>query len=823
MKKIFSLLCTLHMTVTLSHAQKMDSTLLRFRQFAQNIYTFNRLYPQEKVWLHCDNTAYFQGDTIWFAAYVTSAETLKPADDLSKVLYVELLNEIGEVVSTQRLQIKNGRCHGQIPLNTELDPKFINLKTEYAFYPKSPKTGNHIIHLPSGYYEVRAYTRAMLNWGTDICFSRIFPVFDTPQREGDYSQLTMKNKEERINHLRPKAQKGNRINVNFYPEGGHLTNNLPCRMAFKVTGREGGPIEAKVLLLANNTPLTESQTIHDGMGYVNFTPLEGVKYELRVRNKTFDLPQTKTEGVMLSVNTATKDSVSIMIAGSKTLRNKRLGITITCRGKLTHFKVHTITDYNQTKELTSIHINELETGVNQVTLFDEDGQIYAERLFFVRPTYSQILQVSEIDTTMINAFSKVVLHISSNLSKDSIPCSVSIRDNTAEISTTYTDNLQTYLLLTSDLKGYIHHPEFYFEADDSLHRTAIDLLMMTQGWRRYEWKQLSGVKEFKPTHFIEERMTLKGKITHPQKKELGIEGVKVAAVVSDNKKIEQSGQSSTNNNGDFAFLFKPFTGTRKLSLNITDYNGRLQDTRILLDRHFSPVPRKYLLQETKVLMSPSKRETNNIFTFTAQNVLEDVNINKNRKRMEQFTIHNITKKREEALDKGIKSDDYMSVKGYINSMYSSLEYPIFWGWHVGDSHDEYQELISNPTMSIENYRLEFVDYIVVYKNPQAHLHIKWNKMPPILNEKRRTIIVWAYKKPKKISGLRTTHIDGYSYVADYYHPQYNREIIPGEADYRRTLYWNPCLKLDNEGKATVTFYNNGVCKIPVVDIQMLNP
>ena len=105
-------------------AQSVKEPLSRLRDFMHNLQTFNRLYPQEKVWLHCDNTAYFQGDTIWFAAYVTSAETLQPIE-LSKVLYVELLNESGEVISTQRLQIENGRCHGQIPLNTELERKFV--------------------------------------------------------------------------------------------------------------------------------------------------------------------------------------------------------------------------------------------------------------------------------------------------------------------------------------------------------------------------------------------------------------------------------------------------------------------------------------------------------------------------------------------------------------------------------------------------------------------------------------------------------------------------------------------------------------------------
>ena len=109
----------------LSLLAQVDSThLFRLRDFALNIATFNRLYPQEKVWLHCDNTAYFQGDTIWFAAYVTSAETLRPVE-LSKVLYVELLDEAGEVVSTQRLPIENGHCHGQIPLNTELEKWFV--------------------------------------------------------------------------------------------------------------------------------------------------------------------------------------------------------------------------------------------------------------------------------------------------------------------------------------------------------------------------------------------------------------------------------------------------------------------------------------------------------------------------------------------------------------------------------------------------------------------------------------------------------------------------------------------------------------------------
>ena len=191
-----------------------------FKKFMHNIHSFNRLYPQEKVWLHCDNTAYFQSDTIWFSAYVTSAETLQPIE-LSKVLYVELLNEAGEVVSTQRLPIENGHSQGQIPLNTELGKQFVTrAERQSNLYPTNHRSGNYYTPLPSGFYEIRAYTRAMLNWGEEICFSRVFPVFDTPEREGDYSQLTMDNREKKQRDLiesriRPKTKKDDRLNVDF--------------------------------------------------------------------------------------------------------------------------------------------------------------------------------------------------------------------------------------------------------------------------------------------------------------------------------------------------------------------------------------------------------------------------------------------------------------------------------------------------------------------------------------------------------------------------------------------------------------------------------
>ncbi len=125
---------------------------------------WNRLYPQEKVYLHLDNTAYFLGETIWMKAYVTRSDT-ENRSNISRVLYVELISPRGFVVERRKLQVTDGLAWGDIKLTKRI--------------------------LKAGYYEIRAYTRYMTNWGKRNFFSRVFPVFDKPRSEGDYSRMSL--------------------------------------------------------------------------------------------------------------------------------------------------------------------------------------------------------------------------------------------------------------------------------------------------------------------------------------------------------------------------------------------------------------------------------------------------------------------------------------------------------------------------------------------------------------------------------------------------------------------------------------------------------
>ena len=158
MRGLASLLCSLSVFAsTLSLRAEAGECIMRAAQW-------NRLYPQEKVYLHLDNTAYFLGETIWMKAYVTRSDT-ENRSNISRVLYVELISPRGFVIERRKLQVTDGLAWGDIKLTKRI--------------------------FKAGYYEIRAYTRYMTNWGNRNFFSRVVPVFDKPRTEGDYSRMSL--------------------------------------------------------------------------------------------------------------------------------------------------------------------------------------------------------------------------------------------------------------------------------------------------------------------------------------------------------------------------------------------------------------------------------------------------------------------------------------------------------------------------------------------------------------------------------------------------------------------------------------------------------
>jgi hypothetical protein len=193
--------------------QGQDSVALKkIKSFTQHILTFSKEYPQEKAYLHFDNTSYYLGENIWFKAYVVTAahNTLSP---LSKTFYVELITAEGNVVETKKLKIEDGQCHGQFLLPDSLFP---------------------------GFYEVRAYTRYSLNVDNDYMFSRVFPVYNKPYKSGDYLQnMRERPRSQRVIQYRQEYDQKENLSLTFYPEGGNLVAGLNSKVAFKAKGKDG--------------------------------------------------------------------------------------------------------------------------------------------------------------------------------------------------------------------------------------------------------------------------------------------------------------------------------------------------------------------------------------------------------------------------------------------------------------------------------------------------------------------------------------------------------------------------------------------------------
>lgn len=253
-------------------AQIPDSIAGPLTALARRVEQFGEALPQEKVALHLDNTSYYQGDDIWFQCYVVASGLNRPTG-WSKTLYVELLNPGGEIVSKQILPVRNGRCHGHFAL------------TQLPFY--------------SGFYEVRAYTKYMLNFDEASVFSRIIPVFDKPAVPGNYVEKEISPRAGKYPQERKRPRKEKKLNLRFYPEGGYLVKDVPVRVAFEATDAYGNPVDVSGRVVdKEGCECLTFTTGHEGKGSFTYTAgeeegrAEVIWNEKRYR---FDLPEARQQ------------------------------------------------------------------------------------------------------------------------------------------------------------------------------------------------------------------------------------------------------------------------------------------------------------------------------------------------------------------------------------------------------------------------------------------------------------------------------------------------------------------------------------------------
>lgn len=477
-----------------------------------------QIIPQEKVYVHMDNTSYFLGDSIWFSAYLRRTND-DQFSNISGILYVELLNHDGYLMERKMIDTKNGYGHGAFYVNPDW----------YA-----------------GYYELRAYTRWQLNWGvtehshseeskywfinkelqnkyyTDYekLYSRVFPVYDAPKAPGQYNEnMTLR---QLIRYYKNDPDKP-KLQLKLYPEGGELIYGVPCRIAYEATYTDG--MFAKGNLTIDNGKGVEPTivpTVSRGRGVFTITPKKGMSQNIKFVASNEDkasckLPDIQEDGV--AINVQRHDSLwTIKIYDAGNVSTDSLGLTIMHEGRVRYFY-----ELNDTSKTIVINNDDLENGINQATIFDTQGRIYADRLFFVtRPELAKrALTVSGIKDEYqpyehinldVSMDSEVLENISNKRDNNSGFISLSVRDS--ETSNQLFDNasMQAEMLLSSEIRGFVPSPDWYFEKDDAEHQQALDLLMMTQGWRRFDWRKMAIRGEWDLTQPDERTPVITGKL-----------------------------------------------------------------------------------------------------------------------------------------------------------------------------------------------------------------------------------------------------------------------------------------------------------------------
>jgi len=837
-------------------ARAQEGDFRRLFELFRKVSRFDFDYPREKVFLHFDNNAYLEGDTVWYKAHVVRASSLRP-EPLSRVLYVELLGADGRLMERNLLRLDSAGC----------------------------ASGEFILQLPvrRGFYEIRAYTRAMTNWGEEACFSRVIPVFARPDGAIDNSRLDifLPSCEADLPPVHPRRfpsfEDEKRIRLDFYPESGNRIEGLPGFVAFKLTDGQGKPLDEVVrVLAADGTPITEARPRHEGMAKLLLPADTDGAYAL-VGDRRFELPVPTKEDFSMTVERREDGGKDVTVQKRPGARERLLGLLVTCREQVCYFDTLTVTDRPVCMELPA---KALHGGVNRLELFDVEGRSLCRRLVWRKPEKRNLNVEVRQNAMTYGPFSPVALEIyvtdeAGNPVKTSF--SLSVRDFEGRLTAGQNETMESDLLLSSELKGYVHNPAFYVEADEPVRREALDLLLMVQGWTANPLEVMTGADTFELKQPIEEKLTLNGYLYRDKDKLSPMADATLSLKMFSREGGALEGTARTDATGFFAFESNlDFCGDWIAQFTTFDDKGRRRGSRVTLDRWFEVPPRPYAYEETSLLPPvPPAVSAESVRTFEwvdtiprfsaiEEDIAEAVVVRAKGTRGLVGGRYSYNGGEQAGLQ---KADIFYNIEREVEMMKDRGEVPgTIWGLlarldkgfdydrsldvgHTPDGKEyvsevekrAYRGAIEPPTdesggfvgrkdekmtyhnrslaaIFLNNYDKDvMLDEVLWAEEIKSavlmHGRSKWQKFCSAPLSAKGEDALFLYSRPdysyfQTKRGIDKRMVQGYSRPRRFYSPQYNGIDLPSASDLRRTLYWNPYVQTDAGGKATAVFYSN---------------
>lgn len=771
----------------------------------------------EKVYLHLDRTYYTPGDDIWFKAYLVNAQNNLPFNT-SNNLYVELIDPNSVIISKRIIRLDSSGV-GDFQLGDSI---------------------------AAGTYRVRAYTNWMRNFGSRFFFEREIQVTNIAG--------TSKNN--------PSANKPASVDKNtsllagykiqFFPEGGTMVENVATLVSFKAEDASGRGVEASGKIVSDRgTTVASFKTTYLGMGSFSFTPKRGNQYKALVQYKTnspveASFPAVLPNGFVMNITGTGADSIVVNInsnTDTKSLHPSGI-MTITARhaGK-SYFKQEiTLKDG---KAVVSIPGKNFPAGIAYVTLYDENMHPHCERLVYIEHPVPLNVTVSA-DKSTYGPKEKATIHISvTDAQNRPVKTDLSMAVVDDRIIPPASGNIFTHLMLESDWAGKVENASAYFDKNNNDRFQQLDLLLRTQGWRSFLWRQLADTT-IHISYLPEPGISISGRVTKPfSKKPMENMNITLFAPGAKGDKIYLT---KTKADGKYYLDGLPLYGNQTIKLNTGDNIGKKAGA-IIMDTMFSNPPAVVI----KPAYITDSSAALNLFAAEAQkrwskfrngqwyDVLPEVRVKAKRSTL-------VLRDGSTAMNFGYPEYDF-------NITDKDYRYPTLRDFIVqkvpGAMYDEDLEgvnflqngkrvrpiLIANKQEDVFG-RLDYYSLSMQQINSVSVRHLvgspSYNSAQGADAEEedvslnlprgiRDFFLVTLSVKPgnadQQLSKL-TTNITGYYEARIFYSPNYSTEDASRE-DNRITVHWAPLIKTDENGKASVSFYNADPKGVIRADVQGL--
>ena len=756
---------------------KADPVKPLLQRIEQQLQTYRVNLNPEKLFVHLDRDQYVAGETVWMKAYLVHASDLKPRK-LDEVVYVDLLNPAGEAVMQHTYKSQQGDFAGQILL---------------------PDT------LEAGRYQIVAYTNWMRNFEDQAFFRKNIQVWTTD------SQPQFANN----------AKPAEVADLQFFPEGGDWMVDVPSRVAFKAINTAGlGVSVTGKIMNDSGEQVAEFKSLHQGMGALQLTPKQGENYKAVINlpngnTQRFDLPQPLTQGYTLATDEYESPENLEINVYAYNVQQQPLLLTVIGGDQLIHSQE--ITDLREHQQLV-LDKAKLPAGINRLTLATAEGTMLAERLVFMHPDRQLQVKISTDKPEYLKK-EKVELTIkTSDIQGNPVPANLSMAVTDAELVPEDSDQRGIYaqMLLSSELKGHVEQPNYYFENVAPEKKEALQLVMMTHGWRRFGWQEMLDAEKPAFQYAKENAMSLNGRLL----KDNGdpVKNGEVILYVKDQH--EAFVVQQTDEEGYFSFEGFDFQDSVEVVIQGTTARGN-RNVKVVMDEHPftpafkdipTPLPADQLLasNEKFITRSANQSAVANVYQpGLKEMLLKEIIVQERRENIvEPFRLH----QRADAvidvdqLPVAPSGNVLESLQGRIPGVQINRLNRFDFQAVIRGSGTPLYLLDGMPVdASMLNAVSQFdLDRIEVIKGPSAAIYGGRGGGGVIALFTKRGGM--QYEEVEPSDNIIIYRAGGFQQYREFYAPRYTADGQTDRPDFRTTLHWEPMIQTDASGKATVTFF-----------------